>query len=65
MPKNRIIYIGLIVFVASALLWIGAELTKRIDWLLPYTAGAGAGALLIVFGFLQETWKSRSLKPPA
>lgn len=63
MPKNRIIYLGLIVFVASVLLWIGAELTRRIDWLLPYTTGAGA--LLIVIGFLHETWRARSLKPPA
>jgi hypothetical protein len=30
MPNNRVIYWGIVVLVATVLLWIGAELTKRI-----------------------------------
>jgi hypothetical protein len=32
MPNNRIINWGIVVLVATMLLWIGAELTKRIAW---------------------------------
>lgn len=58
MPNNRVIYWGIVVLVATVLLWIGAELTKRIEWLLPYAAAAGV--LLIVGGFIFEVWKKRS-----
>jgi len=60
MPNNRIIYWGIVVLVATVLLWIGAELTKRIAWALPY-AGAG-GVLMIMGGFIYELWKSRTIK---
>jgi hypothetical protein len=58
MPNNRIIYFGVVLLVATALLWIGTELTKRIEWLLPYLAGASV--LLIVSGFVQELWQRRN-----
>lgn len=57
MPKNRIIYSGVVVIVATALIWLGAELTKRIEWLLPYTAIAGA--ILLVTGVAQELARKR------
>ena len=60
MPNNRIIYWGIVVLVATVLLWIGAELTKRIEWVLPYAAGLGV--LMVVSGFIYELWKSRSTK---
>jgi hypothetical protein len=52
MPKNRIIYAGVVVVVATVLVWLGAELTKRIEWLLPYAAAAGV--ILLVAGVAQE-----------
>ena len=60
MPNNRIIYWGIVVLVATVLLWIGAELTKRVEWALPYAAGLGV--LMVVSGFIYELWKSRSGK---
>jgi hypothetical protein len=47
MPQNKIIYAGVVVIVATVLLWIGAELTKRIEWLLPWLGGAGVVLLLV------------------
>jgi hypothetical protein len=61
MPNNRVIYWGIVVLVATVLLWIGAELTKRVAWALPYSGAAGV--LMIVGGFIYELWKSRVHKP--
>jgi hypothetical protein len=47
MPQNKIIYAGVVVIVATVLLWLGAELTKRIEWLLPWLGGAGVVLLLV------------------
>ncbi len=63
MPNNRVIYWGVVALVATALLWIGAELTKRIAWILPYTAGAAI--LMIVAGFIHEWWRSGRPGPPS
>ncbi len=63
MPNNRVIYWGVVVLVATALLWIGAELTKRIVWILPYTAGVAI--LLIVGGFIHEWWRTGRPTPPS
>lgn len=60
MPNNRVIYWGIVVLVATVLLWIGAELTKRIEWILPYAAAAGV--IMIVGGFIYELWKKRTLE---
>lgn len=57
MPNNRVIYWGIVVLVATMLLWIGAELTKRIEWALPYAGGTGV--LMVVGGFIYELWRSR------
>jgi NADH:ubiquinone oxidoreductase subunit 6 (subunit J) len=62
MPNNRVIYFGTVLLVATVLLWIGAELTKRIAWLLPYVGAVSV--LMIVGGFIHEAWKARSIKPP-
>lgn len=61
MPNNRIIYYGIVVLAATVLLWIGAELTKRIEWILPYTGGIAV--LMIVGGFVHELWKRRRAGP--
>lgn len=62
MPNNRVIYWGVVLLVATALLWIGAELTKRIVWILPYTAGVAV--LMIVGGFIYEWWRTGRPTPP-
>jgi hypothetical protein len=53
MPKNKIIYCGILVVAATALMWLGAEVAKRIEWIFPYTAIAGAA--LIVAGIIVES----------
>lgn len=62
MPQNRVIYWGIVALVGTVLLWIGGELTKRIGWILPYTAAAAVA--MIVSGFIYELWKRRA-KPQA
>jgi hypothetical protein len=57
MPKNRVIYAGLLVVVGSALVWLGAEFTRRIAWLLPYTMVAGIA--LLVIGVGMEVYRKR------
>lgn len=57
MPKNRIMYAGVVVIVATVLVWLGAELTKRMERLLPYTAILGA--ILLVFGVAQVVVQKR------
>jgi hypothetical protein len=59
MPKNRIIYIGIIILVATALLWLGIQL-HRIQFVLPYATGVGI--TLVVGGFIYELWKSKRSK---
>jgi hypothetical protein len=61
MPNNRVIYWGIVVLVTAVLVWIGAELTKRIEWILPYAAGLGV--LMVLGGFIYEVWKSRARRP--
>ncbi len=60
MPNNRIIYWGITALVATVLLWIGAELTKRIEWALPYAGGISVA--MVVGGFIYELWKSRAAR---
>ena len=57
MPTNKVIYIGVIVLAASVLLWLGAELAKRVEWILPYTGGAGI--LLVLIGMFVELKKKK------
>jgi hypothetical protein len=52
MPKNRLIYYGLILLVGTVGLWIGVELARRIIWLLPYLGGLAV--LMIAIGAAYE-----------
>lgn len=63
MPNNRVIYWGIVVLVVTVLLWIGAEVIKRIEWILPYAAGIGV--LAVVAGFIYEFWKKRATEKAA
>lgn len=57
MPENRVMYLGIVLIVAAASLWVGAELTKRIEWTVPYIGAAGI--VLVVAGVALEFWKSK------
>jgi hypothetical protein len=57
MPSNRLLYYGILIVAASASIWLGAELTRRIEWITPWTGGLGA--LLIVLGLAQEARRRR------
>jgi len=57
MPENRLLYLGILAIVAAASLWVGAELTRRIEWTVPYVGGAGIA--LVVLGVTLEFWKTK------
>lgn len=63
MPTNRWIYMGVLLIIASVLLWIGAELTRRIEWFLPYSGGLGVLSVIIGVGI--ELWRKKSPSPPS
>jgi len=59
MPTNKVIYFGVIVIAASALLWLGAQIAKQAEWLLPYTSIAGV--VMIFIGLFMELKKKKAL----
>ncbi|MGQ9656689.1 MAG: hypothetical protein ACUVV1_02165 [Fimbriimonadales bacterium] len=61
MPRNKAIYIGVLVVAASALLYIGGQIIRTIEWFLPWSAGVGVALILI--GLFVEMQKSRKPKP--
>ena len=61
MPRNKAIYIGVLVVAASALLYIGGQIIRTIEWFLPWAAGAGV--VLILIGLFVEMQKSHKPKP--
>jgi hypothetical membrane protein len=63
MPRNKAIYIGVLVVAASALLYIRGQIIRTIEWFLPWAAGVGVALILI--GLFVEAQKSRKLKPIA
>lgn len=58
MPENRLMYFGIVLIVAAVSLWLGAELTRRIEWTVPYVGGAGI--VLVVLGVGLEFWKAKN-----
>jgi hypothetical protein len=61
MPENRVMYLGIVLIVAAVSLWLGAELTRRIEWTVPDVGGAGV--VLVVLGVALEFWKTRNAPP--
>ena len=59
MPKNRVIYVGLLLIAASALIWLGALLARFIldSGILPWTGGLGV--LLVIVGMVLEARKQK------
>lgn len=58
MPENRLMYLGIVLIVAAVSVWLGAELTRRIEWAVPYVSGAGV--VLVILGVALEFWKAKS-----
>jgi hypothetical protein len=61
MPKNQLIYYGLILLIGTIGLWVGIELATRIVWLLPYLGGVAL--IMIAIGVFYEA--QRRTKAPA
>ncbi|GIV06888.1 MAG: hypothetical protein KatS3mg017_0090 [Fimbriimonadales bacterium] len=61
MPRNRLMYIGVLVLAAAALLYIGGQVIRTIEWFLPWAAGIGVA--LILMGLFMEMQKSGKPKP--
>jgi hypothetical protein len=62
MPKNRLMYAGILIVAASALLWLGLKLTTITEPLLPWSTGAGI-ALILVGIFLEARQGKEALRP--
>ena len=58
--QSGLIYWGIVVLMASLLLWAGVELARRIEWFLPYSGGFGLS--LIAAGFFLEIRKARKAR---
>ena len=44
MPDNRLMYLGIVLIVAAASVWLGAEFTRRIEWTVPYVVAPGSSS---------------------
>ncbi|MCS7066643.1 MAG: hypothetical protein NZL85_10295 [Fimbriimonadales bacterium] len=60
MPRNKVMYVGVLVLAASVLLWLGAVLLRNIEWILPWSAGVGVALILI--GMAMELRKGAQAK---
>lgn len=58
MPKNPFIYYGLLLIVGTAAIYVGAWLTQKIEFILPFTLGLGI--LLVILGVLIENKKKQA-----
>ena len=60
MLQNSLVRTGILVIAASGLLWLGAQLTRRAEWILPFTAGVGF--ILVLVGLYLEMQRRKSAK---
>ena len=58
--QNGLIYWGIVLLMASLMLWLGVQLAKRVEWFLPYSGGLGLS--LIAGGYLLEIRKARKAR---
>jgi hypothetical protein len=58
MPDSRVMYLGIVCIVSAVSLWLGAELTRRIEWTVPYVGGLGV--ILLVVGVARELWRAKN-----
>jgi uncharacterized membrane protein YfcA len=57
MPKNKLLYLGLLVVAAAALIYIGAWLAEFLKPAVPYAIAVGA--LMIIAGLVMESRKKQ------
>ncbi len=50
MPRNKVMYVGVLVLTASVLLYLGAVLLRNIEWILPWSAGVGVALIIVGLG---------------
>lgn len=62
MPQNKLLYLGLLVVAASALIYAGYWVTTNIVYFVPIAFGVGA--LLIIVGLVQEGNKKKAAATP-
>ena len=62
MPKNKVIYWGVMVTVGAALLWVGAVFLSKIKDVLPFFVLAGVA--MIVAGVVLEMRKKGAPEKP-
>lgn len=63
MPRNKVMYVGVLVLAASVLLYLGAVLLRNIEWILPWSAGVGVALILIGLAMeLRKGAQARSSK---
>jgi hypothetical protein len=64
MPQNKLLYIGLLVIAASALIYVANWITNNIAYFVPIAFGIGC--LFIILGLVQESKKKQAAKenPP-
>ncbi len=61
MPRNKVMYVGVLVLSASVLLFLGAMLLNYIQWILPWSAGVGIALILIGIGMeLRKSARAKS-----
>ncbi len=63
MPKNPLIYYGLLVIVGTAAIYVGAWLTQKIEFILPYTLAAGI-VMVIAGAFLEHKKRTAQTAQP-
>lgn len=61
MPKNRVIYIGVLIIAAVAVIYLAKEFTQFVAFILPWALGLGV--LLVLAGVMWEAKKSKDLTP--
>jgi uncharacterized membrane protein YfcA len=59
MPKNKLLYLGLLVVAAAALIYIGAWLATYLLPAVPYAIAVGA--VLIIVGLVLESKKKAAI----
>lgn len=60
MPKNRVIYHGVMLLLGTLLIWSGTGFAHSIAWLIPYAGGIGLA--MVLGGAIYDWWRSREDK---
>lgn len=58
MPKNKLIYYGILIVAGTALLWAGYQVAATALKILPWTGAVGV--LMIIIGLVMESRKGKA-----